>query len=97
MQDIYIPALLFWENGNSWYGSCGQARFFVRPVREKGEEGQEAPPPRLEAELWRGPLTRELSEILERAAFPLSEEGLAALTAWLTRRAEEINTEQGGT
>ena len=77
MQDIYIPTLLFWENGNSWYGSCGQARFFVRPVREKGEEGQEAPPPRLEAELWRGLLTRELSEILERAAFPLSAAQIA--------------------
>ena len=91
MQDIYIPTLLFWENGNSWYGSCGQARFFVRPVREKGEEGQEAPPPRLEAELWRGSLTRELSEILERAAFPLSEEGLEELAAWLKGRAERLN------
>ena len=91
MQDIYIPTLLFWENGNSWYGSCGQARFFVRPVREKGEEGQEAPPPRLEAELWRGPLTRELSELLERAAFPLSEEGLEELAAWLDTHAGRLN------
>ena len=29
---IEIPTLLFWENGNTWYGSKGQARFFIQPV-----------------------------------------------------------------
>ena len=88
MNDIFLPTLLFWENGNTFYGSRGQARFFIRPVRpeEQQEEG-----PRLEAELWRGPLTRELSEILAAAAFPLSEEGLAQLTGWLEDRAAELN------
>ena len=31
MSSIYLPTLLFWENGNSWYGSLGQARFFLKP------------------------------------------------------------------
>ena len=85
MNDILIPTLLFWENGNSFYGSKGQARFFIRPVRP--EEGE----PRLEAELWRGPLTKALSEILATASFPLSEEGLKQVTAWLEERAGELN------
>lgn len=85
MNDILIPTLLFWENGNTFYGSKGLARFFIRPVRP--EEGD----PRLDVELWRGPLTKELSEILTTASFPLSEDGLAQLTAWLEERAKELN------
>ena len=85
MDDILIPTLLFWENGNSFYGSKGQARFFIRPVRP--EEGE----PTLEAELWRGPLTKALSEILATASFPLSEEGLTQVTRWLEERARELN------
>ena len=85
MSDIYIPTLLFWENSNTWYGSKGEARFYIRPV--KPDEGE----PTLEAELWRGPLTKELSEILETASFPLSEEGLGRLTAWLEEKAVQLN------
>ncbi len=85
MAEIYLPTLLFWENGNSWYGSDGAARFYIRPVRPEGEE------PRLEAELWRGPLTRELSQIEDTAAFPLNEEGLSQLAAWLEERSARMN------
>ena len=88
-----IPTLLFWENGNCWYGSKGQARFFIRPVQEQPEEGQEPKPPVLTAELWRGPLTKELSQILDTTSVPVSEEGLARLTAWLEERAAELNAE----
>ena len=42
-------------------------------------------------ELWRGPLTKELSEIEAEADFPLSEEGLSEMTAWLEARSAEIN------
>ncbi len=85
MAEIYLPTLLFWENGNSWYGSDGAARFYIRPARP--EEGE----PRLEAELWRGPLTRELSQIEDAAAFPLGEEGLSQLAAWLEERSARMN------
>ena len=76
MEALFIPTLSFWENGNSWYGSLGQARFFIQP-----QEGQ------LTVQLWRGPLTKELSEILAETAFPLSPEGLDQLTAWLDQQA----------
>lgn len=90
MDDILIPTLLFWENGNSFYGSKGQARFFIRPVRpDDAQQGDGTPS--LEVELWRGPLTKALSEILATASFPLSQEGLEQVTAWLEERARALN------
>ncbi len=85
MSQIYIPTLLFWENGNTWYGSDRQARFFIRPVKPEEKE------PRLEVELWRGPLTKELSQVLDTAAFPVSEEGLSQLTGWLEEASARLN------
>jgi len=86
MAPIELPTLLFWENGNSWYGSKGLARFFIRP--EVPEEGQEK---QLSVQLWRGPLALENSEVLEQARFPVSQEGLVQTTAWLEDRAAELN------
>ena len=85
MQPIELPTLLFWKNGNTWYGSKGQARFFIQP--QQPGEGEEV----LKVRLWRGPLAMEHSEILSEAAFPLDGEGLAQLTAWLEERAAELN------
>ena len=81
---IEIPTLLFWENGNSWYGSKGETRFFIEPV-ETEDAGRE-----LSAEVWRGPMTRELSEILATNRFPLSEDGLKKVTEWLEQWALQL-------
>ena len=86
LKPIELPTLLFWENGNSWYGSCGQARFFIKPRKEEGEEA-----PKLTIQLWRGPMCMELSEILSTAAFPVSEEGLKQTIAWLEEQAKALN------
>lgn len=93
MDEILIPTLLFWENGNTWYGSKGNARFFIKPVKiEPSEDAPEVQPRTdLEIELWRGPLTKELSEIIATASFPLSEEGLVQTVGWLEERARELN------
>ena len=86
MNTIEIPTLLFWENGNSWYGSLGSARFFIQPevLDETGEK-------RLSVRLWRGPLTMELSEMIATAAFPVTEDGLAQTAAWLEEQAAALN------
>jgi len=93
LNDILIPTMLFWENGNTWYGSKGNARFYIQPVKheppEDDPEGQAHTT--LDVELWRGPLTKALSEIIATASFPLSEEGLIQTTAWLEERAAELN------
>lgn len=93
MNDILIPTLLFWENGNTWYGSKGAARFFIQPVRHEPPEDDPEGAVRatLEVELWRGPLTKALSEVLAAASFPLSEEGLTQTVDWLEARAAELN------
>lgn len=90
MNDIMIPTMLFWENGNTWYGSKGNARFYIQPVRQEMPDDQRDQWI-LEVELWRGPLEKALSEILDAASFPLSEEGLDQTVAWLEEKAEELN------
>ena len=85
MNSIEIPTLLFWENGNSWYGSLGNARFFLEPETLEGQGSQ------LSAQLWRGPLAMDQSEILATAAFSVSEEGLAQAAAWLEGQAAQLN------
>lgn len=88
MAHIEIPTLLFWENGNSWYGSQGRARFFIKPELPEGAEA-----PQLSVRLWRGPLAMELSEIITEAAFPVTQEGISQTAVWLEERAAEINGE----
>ena len=93
MNDIFIPTKLFWENGNSWYESKGLPRYFIQPV--KHEPPEEAPHGEayttLDAEVWKGPLTKALSEVLATASFPLSEEGLEQISAWLEDQAAKLN------
>ena len=47
MEALFIPTLSFWENGNSWYGSLGQARFFIQPQEEgaQRDSGGDGLPP----------------------------------------------------
>jgi hypothetical protein len=82
LNHIEIPTLLFWENGNSWFGSLDSTRFFIQPETPEGAEEK-----LLTVQVWKGPLTMTLSEITATAAFPLSEEGLAQTAAWLEQQA----------
>ena len=86
MNSIEIPTLLFWENGNSWYGSLGNARIILKPETLEGQGSQ------LSAQLWRGPLAMDQSEIIAAAAFTVSEEGLDQATAWLVGKASHLIT-----
>ena len=89
LSPIEIPTMLFWENGNTWYGSKGEARFFIHPSSH--EDGEAPARTTLDAELWKGPLSRALSQVLAEASFPLSEDGLVQLTAWLEEQAAVLN------
>lgn len=93
MSDIMIPTLLFWENGNTWYGSKGAVRFFICPIKHQPPEGSPDAPPdaTLNVELWLGPLTKALSPIIDTASFPLSEEGLVQIKDWLEAQAAAQN------
>ena len=92
MESVMIPTLLFWENKNTWYGSKGLARFYIKTVTITPPEGEEGPSQNmLEVELWRGPLMKSLSEVIATASFPVSEEGLEQTTAWLEEQAAKLN------
>lgn len=84
MGHIELPTLLFWENGNSWYGSLGGTRFFVEP-EVSGGAGER----RLAVRVWRGPLEMARSETFATAVFPVTEEGLEQAASWLEERANE--------
>lgn len=78
---IFIPTLSHWEYGNEWSGEHGRARFYIVP-----EDGQ------LRAELWPGPLCRACSQVDATERFPISEEGLRQLSAWLEQGAARLNS-----
>ena len=89
MAPIMIPTLLFWENKNSWYGSKGLCRFYIKTTQVELEEGKTEN--QLQIEVWKGPLSKEFCETISTAAFPVSEEGLEQTVAWLEEQAAVLN------
>lgn len=75
-----MPTLMHWQYGNNWCGSLKRASFWITPKDEQ-----------LTAQLWVGPAIRENAEILHTAQFPLSDEGLEQLRAWLLEQAAAVN------
>ena len=69
MDHIEIPTQLFWENGNSWYGSLGNARFFIKPECPEGAAGLQ-----LSIQFWRGPSFPVTQGGLAQAAAWLEEQ-----------------------
>ena len=80
MEELFLPVLSHFQNGNGWIASADRLRYQVTPEEEK-----------LTAQVWQGPWCYDLSRVEDTAEFSLSEEGLAALRAWLERWAEEMN------
>lgn len=80
MEALFLPVLSHFQNGNTWTASVGTLRYKVVP----GEEN-------LAAEAWQGPWCYELSRVEAAGTFPLTEEGIEALRAWVAQQAEEMN------
>ncbi len=80
MEELFLPVLSHFQNENMWTSSVGNLRYKVVPA---GEE--------LTVEVWRGPWCYEFSQVEENRKFPLTEEGLGELRAWVLERAAEIN------
>ena len=77
-EELFLPVLSHFENGNFWTASGGALRYKVVP--DTGES------PRLTAEVWEGPWRYQDSTVEETKEFPLSEEGLEELRGWPGRR-----------
>ena len=80
MEQLYLPVLSHFQNGNAWTASDGRLRCRIVP----GEGG-------LTAEAWEGPWAYEFSRVEDTSRFPMDETGLEALRAWAARWGAEIN------
>ncbi len=82
--DFFLTNLHSWTNGNAFFGSLGEMRFLVRPtvMREKAT-GELLAGSHVEVLVWRGEYCLEESEVLDRAEFPLTEEGHEQVIGWL--------------
>lgn len=83
-KELHLPTLSHWEHGNPWSGEWGQARFCIVPSEEQ-----------MTAEVWRGPMSRDFSELAATEVFPVSAEGIENLRGWLLEQAAQINGNQG--
>ena len=84
-QELFLPVLSHFENGNFWTASGGRMRYRVDPVKE--EDVWTA----LSAQVWEGPWSLADSTVEETAGFPLTEEGLQQLRAWVLDWQGRIN------
>ena len=84
MADIYLPTLHAFAMDNTFTGSCGALRFKIVPnVVKCTQKEVDMEQSSISAEFWHGELCYEKSEMEGQATFPMSEEGRAALKAWL--------------
>ena len=83
---LFLPVLSHFENGNFWTASGGRMRYRVDPVKGEGEA-----PPSLTAQVWEGPWRLQDSEVEETVSFPMSQEGLEELRAWVLSWQQIIN------
>ena len=84
MADLYLPTLHWFAMKNPFTGSCGAFRFRIVPkVTMATAKEVDFENSTFEAEFWHGEFCYEKSTIEQKQAFPLTEEGKAAMKAWL--------------
>ena len=89
METIFLPVLSHFQNENIWIASDDKLRYQVTPTAAAGEDGEEKQV--LVAETWEGPWSREFSVIESVKEFPMSDDGIEELRAWLIAESAEIN------
>ncbi len=78
METFFLPVLSHFLNKNPWSGSAGRLRYRILPTVNETEDGGT-----LTVLVWEGPWTYELSVMEEEQTFPLSQEGLDSIPAYL--------------
>ena len=86
MPELFLPVLSHFQNENPWSASMGRLRYRILPTVAENEADCH-----LTVEVWEGPWSYEFSTVEETKAFPLSEDGLDALRAWIVQWAETVN------
>lgn len=84
MPDLFLPTLHTFAMNNIFTGSWGPFRFRAAPniimLNPKEVDMEQSS---IHAEFWHGPFCYEKSQMEGEQTFPMSEEGLASLRAWL--------------
>lgn len=83
---IRLPTFSHFKNGNGWIGSAGILRYEIEAPVKAQEEGA---PNTVTCVLWYGPFSRPYAQEFERRTFPVTDEGLASLTDYLTQEAQK--------
>ena len=81
MEELFLPVLSHFINGNFWTASVGRTRFRLDPTEEQ-----------IHAALWQGPWSQEFSAVEAEEDFPMSEEGLDAIRKWVASHAAGIES-----
>ena len=86
MADIFLPTLHTFAMNNIFTGSCGMLRFRIKPTVVKVEGNNKEvdfEKSSILVESWHGLYCYEKSEMEAQMTFPMTEEGRAAMKAWL--------------
>ncbi len=83
-QSLYLPTLHYFANNNRFSGSQGLLRFMLTPaVERKSAKEVDLEASSIHGQLWHGLYCLEKSRVEAEETFPMSDEGLAAIRAWL--------------
>ena len=84
MEKIFVPTLHTFAMNNIFTGSCGMFRFRAAPkvVMATAKEVDFAQST-IHVEYWHGLFCYEKSQMEGEETFPMTEEGRAAMIAWL--------------
>ena len=84
MAELFLPTLHTFAMKNDFTGSSGLFRFRAKPnvimASPKEVDFQQSA---IRCEYWHGPFCYEKSQMEGEQIFPMSEEGLAEMKAWL--------------
>ncbi len=85
MDKLYLPTLHSFAMNNIFTGSCGPFRFRAEPrvVKAPGSKEVDFAASCIHCEFWHGPFCYEKSQMEGAQDFPMTQEGVDAMKAWL--------------
>ncbi len=84
MNEIFLPTLHTFANGNIFTGSYGLLRFRAKPeIVMLSAKEVDMEKSTVMVQLWHGEFCYDKSEMEKEQTFQLSEEGLLAMREWL--------------
>ena len=84
MKEVFLPTLHWFAMTNLFTGSCGEFRFRAAPnVIMATAKEVDFDQSSIKCEFWHGPFCYEKSEMEGERTFPMTEDGMAEMKAWL--------------